>query len=169
MRDPRRAPRATPNIGTLGTAPTSPFRPSDHPTPTMPEPPITPPSTPPAPFSGASISDDALTNWFTYHPPTPEALVAYQAVRSAGLDGLTRAVIDITQTARRLRFEISHCLPFAFPRGHKGNPELWMPRQQTDQLTADMAAGADQTDAVNAVGGVHDGSCSWKLAGLPRQ
>jgi hypothetical protein len=32
------------------------------------------------------ITDEQLSNWFTYHSPTPEQLPKYQEIRRAGLE-----------------------------------------------------------------------------------
>ena len=32
------------------------------------------------------ITAASLTNWFTYHPPTPQDAVAYTAIREAALE-----------------------------------------------------------------------------------
>jgi hypothetical protein len=42
-----------------------------------------------------AITDDQLRNWFTYHGPQPPDLVAYEKIRTAGLE-LARAILACT-------------------------------------------------------------------------
>lgn len=54
------------------------------------------------------ITQEQLDNWFRYHPPTPEDVVAYQAIRDAGRSfaeaivsfGQARAVGTMHETRR---------------------------------------------------------------------
>jgi hypothetical protein len=48
--------------------------------------------------SRMSISQDDLNNWFTYHPPTPDQLPKYLAIREAGLT-LAKAIVDNTPSS----------------------------------------------------------------------
>lgn len=55
------------------------------------------------------IPDGALTNWFTYHSPTPEQLPKYLAIREAG-HSFALAVVanapdcaDTTAAIRKIR------------------------------------------------------------------
>jgi hypothetical protein len=55
------------------------------------------------------MTPDQLENWFTYHAPTPDQLVAYAKLRSAGHD-FAKAINDLvpesadkTAAIRKLR------------------------------------------------------------------
>lgn len=55
------------------------------------------------------ITDDQLTNWFTYHKPNDEQPAKYEAIRRAGLD-MARVILaatppsaDQTAAVRKIR------------------------------------------------------------------
>ena len=41
------------------------------------------------------ITEERLLNWFTYHPPLPEQIPAYEELRAAGLE-FARTIIRLT-------------------------------------------------------------------------
>jgi len=42
-----------------------------------------------------AVNENKLSNWFTYHSPTPEQLPKYQEIRAAGW-ALARAILQNT-------------------------------------------------------------------------
>jgi hypothetical protein len=45
-----------------------------------------------------TITKDQLSNWFTYHSPTPDQLPKYVAIRDAGL-ALATAIVNNTPSS----------------------------------------------------------------------
>lgn len=57
----------------------------------------------------SAITGDTLENWFSYHPPRPEQLPKYEAIRNAGLNlaeiilANTPGCADQTAALRKVR------------------------------------------------------------------
>lgn len=49
---------------------------------------------PPVHGAPRGVSDEQLAHWFTHHPPTPEQVVAYGALRAAAL-AFARTIRDL--------------------------------------------------------------------------